>query len=294
MLELLVVSADDWHRLEGPTGVPVLPILAAEPHRLAQLATQRLDRPTEVVVVAREQSKDRLLRREDVRAFSAWAPSEDGTFVLPEDFRDQLYTGGNTLEHVIQRAHEVMSGYDRPWWIGGGWAVDAAVGRKTREHHDIDLIVLREDLPTLSEHLHGWDVRIAEPAGQFVRWDGAGLKPSENCLWARPEDEFDLSWQDFMLAPGYVEFLIEQTEDELWRYRRQPSITLPLAELGPRGTFLPLHVALLYKSKEPRLADQDFEVAKRLLTRRSRQWLRKALMIADSEHQWLQELSISP
>ena len=32
-----------------------------------------------------------------------------------------------------------------PWWIAGGHAIDHAVGRNVRAHHDIDVLVLRAD-----------------------------------------------------------------------------------------------------------------------------------------------------
>lgn len=32
-----------------------------------------------------------------------------------------------------------------PWWIAGGWAIDLFLGRQTREHQDIDVLILRRD-----------------------------------------------------------------------------------------------------------------------------------------------------
>ncbi|AWB86962.1 amino acid transporter [Mycetocola zhujimingii] len=40
-------------------------------------------------------------------------------------------------------------------WAAGGWAVDAAVGRQTREHGDLDLAVDARHLPTLLALLTG-------------------------------------------------------------------------------------------------------------------------------------------
>lgn len=37
-------------------------------------------------------------------------------------------------------------------WVVGGWGVDALVGRQTRAHHDLDLLVSASDLPAL----HAW------------------------------------------------------------------------------------------------------------------------------------------
>jgi Aminoglycoside-2''-adenylyltransferase len=32
-----------------------------------------------------------------------------------------------------------------PWWIAGGWAIDLFLGRQTRRHEDIDVLILRQD-----------------------------------------------------------------------------------------------------------------------------------------------------
>jgi lincosamide nucleotidyltransferase A/C/D/E len=38
-------------------------------------------------------------------------------------------------------------------WVMGGWGIDALVGRQTRTHHDLDLLVHVDDLPALDEWL---------------------------------------------------------------------------------------------------------------------------------------------
>ena len=55
------------------------------------------------------------------------------------------------------RADQVVALSDRlagvRWWLMGGWGVDALLGRQTREHHDVDLLVLVDDLATLNARL---------------------------------------------------------------------------------------------------------------------------------------------
>lgn len=38
-------------------------------------------------------------------------------------------------------------------WVIGGWGIDSLVGSQTRDHHDLDLLVQVEDLPTLDQWL---------------------------------------------------------------------------------------------------------------------------------------------
>lgn len=40
-------------------------------------------------------------------------------------------------------------------WVMGGWGVDALLGRVSRAHKDLDLLVLISDLPRYAEVVHG-------------------------------------------------------------------------------------------------------------------------------------------
>ena len=39
---------------------------------------------------------------------------------------------------------DVLDGFDRPWWIVGGWATEAATGYR-REHEDTDMSLMLRD-----------------------------------------------------------------------------------------------------------------------------------------------------
>ena len=83
----------------------------------------------------------------------------------------------------------LFEGYDRPWWIAGGWAIEAFTGI-TRPHDDLDPSILRSDVARLRRHL----------AGRLDVWqaDGGTLTPvvddedtlTDTCenLWLRPGD----------------------------------------------------------------------------------------------------------
>ncbi len=43
-----------------------------------------------------------------------------------------------------------------PWWIAGGWAIDLHLGHQSREHGDLDVLVLRRDQALVREHLTDW------------------------------------------------------------------------------------------------------------------------------------------
>ena len=80
-----------------------------------------------------------------------------------------------------------------------------------------------------------------------------------------------------------------------WVYRRQPSITRSIAELGdttPDGKpFLRPEIQLLYKSKRIRTKDEaDFREALPALAPAARAWLARALATIDPAHVWLDRL----
>lgn len=79
-------------------------------------------------------------------------------------------------------------------WVGGGWAVDALVGRQTRSHDDLDLAVDADHLASVLELLAGrgfvvtvdWSparIALATPDGRTVDLhpvafgsDGSGIQ----------------------------------------------------------------------------------------------------------------------
>lgn len=63
-------------------------------------------------------------------------------------------------------------------WLDGGWGVDALLGRQTRTHRDVDLILRLSDVTGLLGLLcpRGFSIRSGTPPSAFVLADGAGLE----------------------------------------------------------------------------------------------------------------------
>src|SRR5439155_15489925 len=85
----------------------------------------------------------------------------------------------------LDEAAELMRGFPAPWWIVGGWAIDLFVGRETRDHSDVDVVVRRADQEKLRERFASWDVQIAHD-GKLEPWIGFLEQPRSN-LWARSD-----------------------------------------------------------------------------------------------------------
>ena len=184
--------------------------------------------------------------------------------------------------------HEAVAlfeGYDRPWWIAGGWAIEAFTGI-TRPHDDLDPSILRSDVARLRRHL----------AGRLDVWqaDGGTLTPvvddedtlTDTCenLWLRPGDA----------DPWEYDVILMHATPTTWTYKRDRRITRPLADIlwtHDGITYLRPEVQLLHKARVVRPKDQvDFDACVPLLDRDARAWLRTALEVAHPGHRWLEEL----
>lgn len=178
-----------------------------------------------------------------------------------------------------------MRGLPRRWYIAGGWALDLFLGRVTREHDDVEVAVLRRDQRDLWRHFRGWELEKVV-AGKGEPW-------REDEWLSLPVHE--IHGRDPTGGLPAMEILLNETEGDVWRFRRNLAVMKPLAELGlhsPDGIpFLAPEVVLLYKAKDPRPRDeQDFRRARPALGARRRQWLRGALETAHLGHPWLAEL----
>jgi hypothetical protein len=181
---------------------------------------------------------------------------------------------------------EVLSGFDRPWWICGGWALDLFLGRETRPHDDLDVAVLRRDQLPLFQHLREWDLHHTTSAHTLEPWDGRHLALPVHGIWARRSAEPS--------APWTCEFLLNEERDGEWVFRRNAAVARPLGEIGDdrnRVPYLRPEIVLLYKARErsPK-NDADFAAVRSRLARDARLWLLAALEQCEGGHPWIEAL----
>lgn len=62
--------------------------------------------------------------------------------------RDSLTTAADVRELL-----DVLAGVGVEPWIDGGWGVDALLGRQTREHRDVDVVIEDRDEPAMRQTL---------------------------------------------------------------------------------------------------------------------------------------------
>lgn len=188
---------------------------------------------------------------------------------------------------VIQ-AVELFAGYDRPWAVCGGWAIDLYLGRVTRTHKDVDFAILRKDQLIIQEHLlsRGWNLEKAM-RGQLVPWQaGEWIDLPVHVIWCR----------NSQASPDFVELLFNEVDDTNFMFRRNLLITFPAEKMIISSSsgipILAPEIVLLYKSAkaEDPAAAADFKSVLPSLCTESHDWLRTSLKKGYTDHIWLKEL----
>jgi hypothetical protein len=172
-----------------------------------------------------------------------------------------------------------------PWWFAGGWALDLYAGAQSRPHHDLDVGVLRRDVPAVIAALSNWEFFEAKSGVLTRLGEGAIPRNDVNCLWCRQKGT----------AAWTLEFLMDESLGDSWVFRRQPAIRRPLSTIiqrSPDGLpYLAAEIQLLYKSRDLRARDRiDFDHIAPRLSPDARAWLRDALERISPGHEWMKAL----
>lgn len=180
----------------------------------------------------------------------------------------------------------VMRGFEHPWWVAGGWAIDLFVGRVTREHGDVEIGAFRDTQRELHAHLRPFNLFKAVD-GEFVPWQA-----SEDIVLP----VFQIQAMHESLPGGELQvFLDDRDAAGRWICRRNPAI----AQLVDAVTFaardvraLRPEIQLLFKAKHHELPknEQDFSLVVPLLAPQERSWLRDAIAAIHPGHPWLKRL----
>lgn len=183
----------------------------------------------------------------------------------------------------LREVREIMKGFEKPWFICGGWAIDLALGKKTRDHDDIDIGIFREDQINLRHYLSSWKWF------KLVRVERGAMNLDKDEYIELPIHELRAEKGTYAL-----EILLNESDGNSWMYRRSPNVKFPKENLIRYWSGIPFwapEVSLLYKSSETRDKDrQDFEATLPHLALESRWWLKDALQRSVPAHDWIKRL----
>jgi hypothetical protein len=170
-----------------------------------------------------------------------------------------------------------------PYWIAGGWAIDLAVGRVTRDHADVDIMLLERDEHALRTDLTEVDVQLIGRDGQPGPWPaGRRLLAGPGPGRPRPPIGADRLVLRGKNLPLPAEVLLASAAGASWvYYRGARCISRPLAGITRHRhgiPFLAPEVVLLFKSRSESDKDQrDVEAALPVLGAEQRSWLQDTL-----------------
>jgi hypothetical protein len=184
---------------------------------------------------------------------------------------------------------EFMAGFDPPWWIVGGWAIEAFTGI-LREHEDVDLSILACDIPAFREHV----------GDRWHLWSNHGgtLRPLND----KHPEVLDVRSQIWVRAsalhPWIIDLVITPDRNGLWTNKRMADHVVPLEEAtwvaGDGIRYQNPEIVLLFKAVHHRPKD-DRDLARTwpLLAPDQRDWLRDAVRRLYPDHPWLDRFSLS-
>ncbi len=183
-------------------------------------------------------------------------------------------------------AERLMAAFPGPWWVVGGWAIEAFTG-VAREHEDIDVVIFRRDLPAFLDLVRG----------RYDAWSaGAGAIRPVNEDWPEPHADAGQLWlREHALAPWVLDCLLNEDRDGLWVSRRE-EWSAPLEEVtwvaadGIR--YMRPEVVLQHKALQDRPKDRaDLAAALPGLSSEQRAWLRDGVRrVYGADHPWLVDL----
>ena len=177
-----------------------------------------------------------------------------------------------------------FEGFDRPWWLVGGYALEAFTGAE-REHEDIDVSMLACDAPALREFVgdrwHLWTI------------DNGALRPMTEQYPDLPTPESQIWVRRDSGSPWVIDLPVTPDADGLWRNKKLPDHVAPLDDVtwvtGDGVRMLNPEIVLMFKARLERTKDRrDLAKTWPLLGEEQRAWLLETVETLFPGHAWLE------
>jgi hypothetical protein len=176
----------------------------------------------------------------------------------------------------------LLDGFRGPWWISGGWAIDAFTGLE-RPHKDIDVTIFRRDVARLRQHFRGrCDLWAA---------GSATLRPLDDRRPRPPSWSEQLWVREHALAPWILDVQLNPGSARRWIFKRERTVIGTLHDatwIASDGLrYLRAELVLAHKARLARPVDEaDLAAALPLLDASARSWLRDYVARESPTHPW--------
>lgn len=195
-----------------------------------------------------------------------------------------LYGPWDALD--LDGVRRFFEGFDRPWWVIGGWAIEAFTGAP-REHEDIDVSMLACDAPALREFV----------GDRWHLWTNLSghLRPLNDAWPDLPDPECQLWVRRNAGSPWVMDMPLSPDLDGLWRNKRMPEHVAQVDDVTwvtDQGIRMASpEIVLLFKAVGNRRKDRrDLARTWPMLDERQRGWLLDAVRRLYPDHPWLADL----
>jgi hypothetical protein len=180
----------------------------------------------------------------------------------------------NWMPITVTEINEMFTEIPITWCIAGGWALDLHLGKKTREHSDIDVVIYREEQRILYQSLKkDWMLYKAQN-GKLKPWEDGEFLTSINDVWLSKNTD----------SPWSFQIMLVDSENNEWIYRREKSIKRAKHKIFLRTNegipYIKPEVQLLYKAGSSKIREKDYKDFQNilpLLVSKEKEWLKSSL-----------------
>lgn len=191
----------------------------------------------------------------------------------------------NWMPISVTEINNIFAEIPISWCIAGGWALDLHLGKQSRAHSDIDVVIYRDEQRVLYQSLKENWVLYKAQNGKLIPWEDGEFLTSINDVWVSRNID----------APWSFQIMIVNSENNEWIYRREKSIKGAKNKLFLRTyegiPYIKPEVQLLYKAGSSEIREKDFKDFQNILPHlvlEEREWLKSSLktQFADG-HNWI-------
>jgi hypothetical protein len=144
-----------------------------------------------------------------------------------------------------------LAGVEAPWYVAAGWAIDLFLGRRRRDHEDLELGVPADRFEEVVAVLGELDFHVVTRGRVEPLADAGDLMETTHQTWGL--DRSANVWR--------VDLFREPSAGGEWVCRRDDSIRLPYADLIEHTAagipYARPEVVLLFKAKDARPKDES-------------------------------------